>query len=93
MFLLFVFTQLYSSDLAAYRLRELVEEFDDSRVLVRRGVRLDIVLDFLFERVVAGLALAKIPWAKWAKWILPLIGLQYLLGAVFVVVAQVIGLQ
>ena len=41
----------------------------------------------------AGLALAKIPWAKWAKWILPLIGLQYLLGAVFVVVAQVIGLQ
>ena len=41
----------------------------------------------------AGLALAKIPWAKWAKWILPLIGLQYLLGAVFVVVAQIIGLQ
>ena len=41
----------------------------------------------------AGLALAKIPWAKWAKWILPLIGLEYLLGAVFVVVAQVIGLQ
>ena len=41
----------------------------------------------------AGLALAKIPWAKWTKWILPLIGLQYLLGAVFVVVAQVIGLQ
>ena len=41
----------------------------------------------------AGLALAKIPWAKWAKWILPLIGLQYLLGAVFVVVAQVVGLQ
>lgn len=42
---------------------------------------------------IAGLALAKIPWAKWAKWILPLIGLQYLLGAVFVVVAQIIGLQ
>ncbi len=41
----------------------------------------------------AGLALAKIPWAKWARWILPLIGLQYLLGAVFVVVAQIIGLQ
>ena len=41
----------------------------------------------------AGLALAKIPWAKWAKWILPLIGLQYLLGAVFVVVAQIIGLE
>ncbi len=41
----------------------------------------------------AGLALARIPWAKWAKWILPLIGLEYLLGAIFVVVAQVIGLQ
>lgn len=36
----------------------------------------------------AGLAVAKIPWAKWAKWILPLIGLQYLLGLVFVVIAQ-----
>ncbi len=40
----------------------------------------------------AGLAMAKIPWAKWAKWILPLIGLQYLLGAVFVMIAQVINL-
>lgn len=40
----------------------------------------------------AALALAKIPWAKWAKWILPLIGLQYALGAVFVVIAQMIGL-
>ena len=40
----------------------------------------------------AGLAIAKIPWAKWAKWILPLIGLQYLLGAVFVVVAELINL-
>ena len=40
----------------------------------------------------AGLALAKIPWAKWAKWILPLIGLQYLMGAVFVVAAHLAGL-
>lgn len=40
----------------------------------------------------AGLALAKIPWSKWAKWILPLIGLQYLLGLIFVVIAQAIGL-
>lgn len=39
----------------------------------------------------AGLALARIPWAKWAKWILPLIGLEYLLGALFVVTAQLIG--
>lgn len=40
----------------------------------------------------AGLALAKIPWSKWAKWILPLIGLEYLLGAIFVVVAQAMQL-
>ncbi len=40
----------------------------------------------------AGLALAKIPWAKWAKWILPLIGIQYVIGAVFVIIAQVIQL-
>jgi len=40
----------------------------------------------------AGLALAKIPWSKWAKWILPLIGIQYLIGLVFVVIAQMIGL-
>lgn len=36
----------------------------------------------------AALALAKIPWEKWARWILPLIGLQYLLGAILVVVAH-----
>ncbi len=41
----------------------------------------------------AGLALARIPWSKWAKWILPLIGLQYLLGGIFVVVAQIMQLQ
>lgn len=39
----------------------------------------------------AGLALAKIPWEKWAKWLLPLLGLQYLLGAVFVVIAQMMN--
>lgn len=36
----------------------------------------------------AGLALAKIPWTKWAKWILPLICTQYILGAIFVAIAQ-----
>ena len=36
----------------------------------------------------AALALAKIPFEKWVKWILPLIGLQYLLGAVLVLIAQ-----
>ena len=40
----------------------------------------------------AGLALAKVPWSKWAKWILPLIGLQYLLGMIFVIAAQIIQL-
>ena len=37
----------------------------------------------------AGLALAKIPWDKWAKWILPLILLQYLLGAILVTIAHI----
>lgn len=36
----------------------------------------------------AGLALAKIPWDKWAKWILPLILLEYLLGGILVTVAH-----
>lgn len=40
----------------------------------------------------AGLALAKVPWIKWAKWILPLILLQYALGAVFVLAAQIMQL-
>lgn len=40
----------------------------------------------------AALALAKIPWAKWAKWILPLIGIQYGIGAIFVIIAQVMQL-
>lgn len=40
----------------------------------------------------AALALAGIPWQKWAKTVLPLILAQYALGAVFVIVAQVVGL-
>lgn len=40
----------------------------------------------------AGLAIAKVPWSKWAKWILPLIGLEYLMGAIFVIVAQAMHL-
>lgn len=40
----------------------------------------------------ASLALGKIPWAKWAKWILPLIGIQYVVGAGFVMIAQLINL-
>ncbi len=40
----------------------------------------------------AALAMAKISWTKWAKWILPLVGIQYVIGIIFVVVAQLIGL-
>ncbi|MED4780508.1 C4-dicarboxylate ABC transporter permease [Brevibacillus choshinensis] len=39
----------------------------------------------------AGLAIAGIPWVRWAKWILPLILTQYAIGLVAVVVAQLIG--
>lgn len=38
----------------------------------------------------AGLALAKIPWNKWAKWLLPLILMEYLVGAVFIIIANTI---
>ncbi len=39
----------------------------------------------------AGLALAKIPWTKWAKWFLPLILVQYIVGGILVVIAHNIG--
>ena len=42
--------------------------------------------------LMASLALAKIPWEKWAKWFLPIMLVQYGLGIVFVVVAQLIHL-
>lgn len=38
--------------------------------------------------LMASLALAKIPWEKFAKWLLPLIAIQYLIGAAFVIIAQ-----
>jgi len=38
--------------------------------------------------LMAALAIAKIPWIKWVKWALPLILIQYALGAVFVTVAH-----
>jgi len=34
------------------------------------------------------LSVAHIPWEKWARWFLPLIGVWYLLGLVFMVIAQ-----
>ena len=39
----------------------------------------------------AGLALAKIPWQKWAKWILPLILLEYLAAGILVFIAHSIN--
>lgn len=39
----------------------------------------------------AGLALAGISWIQWAKWIWPLIVAQYILGAIFITFAHLIG--
>lgn len=39
----------------------------------------------------AGLALAKIPWQKWAKWFWKLLLLQYALGLIFIIVATAIN--
>ncbi len=40
----------------------------------------------------AGLALAKIPWNKWAKWIFKYILMAYGVGAVLIIIAQLINL-
>jgi uncharacterized ion transporter superfamily protein YfcC len=40
----------------------------------------------------AGLALAKIPWDKWAKWFAPLLLIEYAFGAIFVFIAHMIQL-
>lgn len=36
----------------------------------------------------AALAVGKIPWTKWVKWVFPLIIIHYILGAIFVTVAH-----
>lgn len=41
--------------------------------------------------LMASLAMGKIPWEKFAKWLLPLIGIQYVIGGIFVVIAQMIN--
>lgn len=41
--------------------------------------------------LMAGLAIAGIPWTKWAKWILPLVLIQYLIGLIAVVIAHFIN--
>lgn len=40
----------------------------------------------------AGLALAKVPWEKWAKWFIKLALIQYLIGAIFIIIAYAIQL-
>lgn len=41
--------------------------------------------------LMAALALVKIPWNKWAKWIFPLILMQQFVGLIFVIIAHWIG--
>ena len=41
--------------------------------------------------LMAGLAIAGIPWTKWAKWILPLVLIQYFIGLIAVITAHFIG--
>ncbi|MGF9964169.1 YfcC family protein [Bacillus rhizoplanae] len=41
--------------------------------------------------LMAGLAIAGISWTKWAKWILPLILIEYAIGSIAVIIAHLIG--
>lgn len=40
--------------------------------------------------LLAGVALAKVPYEKWVKWYAPLFGLFMAMGAIFVIIAQII---
>lgn len=42
--------------------------------------------------LMGALSMVKIPWGKWIRWLLPIVVIQYILGAVFVIVADVISL-
>lgn len=42
--------------------------------------------------LMACLGMAKIPWAKWAKWFLPIMLIQYGIGLIFVIIAQTMQL-
>ncbi|WP_418302154.1 hypothetical protein [Lysinibacillus fusiformis] len=39
---------------------------------------------------IAALSLAKIPWSRWAKWVWPLILVQYGIGVIYVIIAQIL---
>ncbi|PER61431.1 YfcC family protein [Bacillus cereus] len=41
--------------------------------------------------LMAGLAIAGISWTRWARWILPLILIEYLIGLIAVIIAHLIG--
>lgn len=38
--------------------------------------------------IMGALAIARISWVKWVRWLLPLIAIQYVMGAILVVIAQ-----
>lgn len=41
--------------------------------------------------LLAGLAMAKVPYGKWVKWIIPLICIQFVVGMIFIVIAHMIN--
>ncbi|MEH7402813.1 YfcC family protein [Gottfriedia acidiceleris] len=41
--------------------------------------------------LMAGLAISGIPWTKWAKWIFPLVFVQYIIGLIAVVIAHLMN--
>ena len=41
--------------------------------------------------LLAGLAMAKVPYGKWLKWIIPLISIQFVIGMIFIIIAHMIN--
>lgn len=71
-------------------LADLVEVSRQTAVMALSiGNGLSNVLTPVSGFLMAGLALAKIPWEKWAKWMLPLIGIQFVVGLIFIIIAFV----
>src|SRR5574344_273648 len=46
-----VLTNLGTTNLSGYCFRKFIDELDDTRILVRRGLLLDVLLNFFFEFV------------------------------------------
>ena len=64
----------------------------DAVICFQRGDGISNAITPTSGVLMASLALAKIPWEKWAKWFLPIMLVQYGLGVIFVIVAQLINL-